>query len=111
MLIASRCKKDMTPECPEEKVKDRMAYGPVGTTFNETSMAPELNPICDQCTEWEPIHDKPESRILYACDVVDTSVCPHPEVSPNFVRSEDDIASFDDLCRPCRLYHPRIKAS
>ena len=104
MLIATRCKKDMTPDCPKTEVRDRMPG--LGGMYVEEAVAPELNAICDPGPEWDPIHEKPVERILYACDVVDTTVCPHPEVSPRFVNSDADIARFDDLCRPCRFFHP-----
>ena len=116
MLIATRCRKDfmntMPPPCPEAQVQSRIDLVVLSPNepipmYDEGAVAPELNAICDPCPEWEPIHEKPESRIFYACDVVDTTVCPHQEVSPAFVKSDADIVRFDDLCRPCRLFYPR----
>ena len=104
MLIATRCKKDISPACPETEVRDRMpGYGGM---YVEEAVAPRLNALCEACKKWEPIHEKPGSRIFESCVVVDTTVCPHPEVSSTFLRSDADINRFDDLCRPCRYFHP-----
>ena len=109
MLIATRCRKDfmntLPPPCRESEVQERMTYA--GGMYVEEAVAPKLNVICIQCPNWEPIHEKPGSRIFESCDIVDTTVCPHQEVNPRFGNYDGDIASFDDLCRCCRLFHPR----
>ena len=107
MPIATRCKKDGELACPEDDVRDRDNWELLGTASHDRLTSDDLNALCEACDDWEPIHEKPESRIFYACDVVDTTVCPHQEVSPAFVNSDADIARFDDLCRPCRLFYPR----
>ena len=107
MLIATRCKKDGEPVCLNDDVRDRHKWELLGTASHDRPTSDDLNAICEACDDWDPIHKKPESRIFYACDVVDTPICPHHEVILAFVESEDAyITRFDDLCRPCRLFHP-----
>lgn len=110
MLIATRCRKDETPECPEEKVRERRPSsvpGVVAMEPDEAAMADELDKICGDCDDFDPIFKKPDKRIAHACDLANSPDCLHEaEVSRLYYRDLSQVESLDGLCRPCRKFHP-----
>lgn len=110
MLIAKLCKKDFDnnyPDygCTSPKVQNRLEWGPIGTLYNnEIAVEDEINAICQACTEWDPIYQKPNQDIANACKLARTFQCPQERGWRTF--SKGSLSSLDELCRSCRFFTP-----
>lgn len=112
-LIAYRCKKNISPQCPSARV--RFSIGPFPkrqgepiSYFNIVTEAPELNAICEVCENFEHEHDKPLEMIALGCQMARTGNCPDAQVNSSRLmgRLRIDSPLLDEICRPCRLYEP-----
>ena len=119
-LIASGCKKDVenfreydfsSKDCPFVGVRDRKQPFKI-IREGDTIPSPEkripesiLNDLCQECDEWDPIHEKPEQDILSACDLPGILECPEEKVRRALRGYVEN--GLDERCGPCRLFTPK----